>query len=85
MHVLVVHGSALVLDAEVPLAFVWWSSVGVAFAAFPPTVEGGKERLHAGVGGVGMQFVRGVEAHEVLRLEPHSLAPHRAPKEDQRL
>ena len=47
-------------------------------------LEGGEERLHAGVGGMGMQF--GEVCRRIrCRLEPDPLMPHRAQRGDKRL
>ncbi len=80
------HGRAFVLDFEVPLALTRWVSIRIAcLFAFPPRFEGGEKGLHTGIGGMGMQFLRGEEAHEVFGLEPEFLMPDGAPEEDERL
>ena len=45
----------------------------------------GEEGLYAGVGGVGVQFLGGVPAHQMLGFQPDAFAPHRSPKGDEGL
>ena len=60
--------------------------IGIArFLPFPPAFERGKERLDAGVGGMGVQHTRSVPAHQVFRAQPDALVPDRAPEGHERL
>jgi hypothetical protein len=80
------HRGAFVFNPEVALALMWGLHIGVArLFTFLPGLETGKEGLHAGVGGVGVQFGRGMPAHQVLRLQPDTFVPDGAPEGDERL
>ena len=66
--VLVAHGTRLILNTKVSLAFVRGFGVWVAsFLSLAPTLEGSEEGLHAGIGGMGMEVGAGMPAHQVLR------------------
>jgi hypothetical protein len=79
------HRAPLVLNAEVPFAFVRGAGVVILLAPHSPTLQTCKEGLHAGIGGVGMQFVGGVPAHEVRRPQPDALVFDSTPERDERL
>ncbi len=67
--------------------FPLWGGLGiwVVLAPFPPALHRGEEGLYAGVGGVGVQFLGGVPAHQMLGFQPDAFAPHRSPKGDEGL
>ena len=79
------HGGALVLNPEVPLALAGRFGVGVALAVFPPRFERREESLDAGIGGVSVELVGGMPAHEVFRTQPDTLVPDGAPERHERL
>ena len=85
MPILEDHRGALIFDPEVPFPLMGRFYVGIVLAALPPAFERGKERLDAGVGGMGVQRVRRVPAHQVFRTQPDALVPHRAPEGHERL
>jgi hypothetical protein len=56
------------------------SSHGLSSFTLPPTLEGSKEGLYAGISGVSMEFGRRVPTHEMLRLQPEAFVPDGTPK-----
>jgi len=82
------HGTALVLDLEVPLAAARGFGVGVHGATLSPACKPCKERLDCCIDAMGMQQMIRIardEPHQMLGFEPDAFVPHRAPEEEQRL
>src|SRR5713101_8086046 len=80
------HRRAFVLDPEVPLALSGRLGIRLAcLLALSPTLETGKERLHAGIAGMGMELICGIPSHQVLWFQPDALVPHGSLERDKRL
>jgi len=84
--VLEVDCAGLIFDSEVPLAPSRRMRFGVSHAAFSPTGKRREERLHAGIGGMGMQvrsFVVGEQAHQMLGTQPDARVANGTPEKDE--